>query len=219
MFPPPLIKVHEVYARLNRLNVSKATHPNDIPIRLIKEFELSSPLTKIYNDCLRSGYFPLIWKNASVCPVPKVPNVIDFSQLRPISVTTAFARIFESFLAEWLTSDLGHRMDCSQFGNLKGSSINHYLVSLLDVIQRNLDKQGHYANLCAVDFMKAFGLINHTLAIQKLIGSDVDTSVLPTVCSFLTHRSQAVRYQGKTSSALDLTSLKGQSWVLSFFLP
>nr|XP_054756996.1 CUB and sushi domain-containing protein 3-like [Lytechinus pictus] len=90
-------------------------------------------------------------------------------------------------------------MDCSQFGNLKGSSINHYLVSLLDVIQRNLDKQGHYANLCAVDFMKAFDLINHTLAIQKLIGSDVDTSILPTVCSFLTHRSQTVRYQGKTS--------------------
>lgn len=153
-----MIRDNEVYARLKRLNASKAAHPCDIPVRLVKEFalELSAPLTKIFNHCLRSGCFPRKWKNASVCAIPKVPRASAFSQLRPISITSVFARVFESFLADWMMSDLKSHIDPSQFGNIKGSSVNHYLISMLDVIQSNLDKQGCHVNLCTVDFMKAF---------------------------------------------------------------
>ena len=49
--------------------------------------------------------------------------VTDFSQLRPISITPILARVFESFLAEWVMADIKDQVDPRQFGNMKGSSV------------------------------------------------------------------------------------------------
>nr|XP_054775487.1 uncharacterized protein LOC129283941 [Lytechinus pictus] len=155
---PPVIQEHEVYKRLKRLNASKAPHPNDVPTRLFKEFalEISGPLSKIFNECLKFGYFPAKWKCASVCAVPKTQRVTCLDQLRPISITSVLSRLFESFLADWLMTDLRPHIDPSQYGNMKGSSINHYLVDMLDLIYRSLERSGCYANICTIDFTKAF---------------------------------------------------------------
>ena len=74
--PPPTIHVWEVQNRLSKLNASKAGHPEDIPVKIIKEFsfELTEPLTKIFNASLQEGVFPSVWKTASIIPVPKVKN-------------------------------------------------------------------------------------------------------------------------------------------------
>ena len=204
---PPLIDRVDVYNRLRQIDVSKASHPNDPPLRLVKEFayEISGPLTEIFNDCLRRGHFPTDWKSASVSPIPKTTPATDFTHLRPISITPIFARIFESFLADWVMADIRSLIDPQQFGNMRGSSVNHYLVSLLDVIHRGLDKPGNHVNLCTFDFTKAFDLIDHTLAIKKLIGLGVNSAIIPTICSFLSARSQTVRYNGVESTPLHLT--------------
>ena len=67
--PPPIIARQEVYNKLRKLNATKSGHPTDVPIRLLKEFayEISEPLTTIFNECLRGGHFPSNWKTASVC--------------------------------------------------------------------------------------------------------------------------------------------------------
>ena len=103
-------------------------------------------------------------------------------------------------------NDIRHKIDPHQFGNMKGSSIDHDLVNMLDTIHKGLDKSGNSVNLCAVDFSKAFDHINHTTAIEKLIHFGVNRAILPTIlCSFLSHRSQTVRYRGFSSSSLNLT--------------
>ena len=205
--PPPVIEQHQVYSRLQKLNTSKAGHPDDCPTRLWKEFayELSGPLTVIFNKCLDKGCFPRMWKRASVCPIPKGPRVSSFDQLRPISITSIIARVFEGFLAEWVMRDIHHLVDIKQFGNMKGSSLVHYLVSMLDKIHQGVDKPGHVANLCAVDFSKAFDHVNHTIVVEKLIQLGVERAIIPTISDFLSHRSQAVRYHGVTSSSRDIT--------------
>ena len=43
-------------------------------------------LTHIINCCMEHGYFPKCWKESIVCPVPKVRNSSDVSELRPISL-------------------------------------------------------------------------------------------------------------------------------------
>ena len=59
--------------------------------------------------------------------------------------------------------------------------------------------------MCAIDFSKAFDHINHTTAIEKLIQLGVNRSLLPTICSFLSQRSQTVRFHGFTTTSLNLT--------------
>ena len=84
---------------------------------------------------------------------------------------------------------------------MKDSSVNHYLVNLLDVIYRSLDKPGHYANICTIDLKMVFNLIDHTTAVQKLIQIDIDLVIIPTLCSFISDHTQTLRYNGATSSS------------------
>jgi len=62
-----------------------------------------------------------------------------------------------------------HDIDCQQCGNMKGSWVVHYPVSLLDSIQGGVNKLGNYANLCNINLRKAFDHVNYTISIEKLI--------------------------------------------------
>ena len=57
----------------------------------------------------------------------------------------------------------------------------------------------------SIKFMQAFDRINHNIAIEKLIQLNVNRALLPTICDFLSNRSQTVRYQGSTSCPRNLT--------------
>ena len=59
--------------------------------------------------------------------------VVGFPTITPI-----IARLFESVLAEWVMNDVKPHIDHRQFGNIKGSSVTHYLISPLDENHRGL---------------------------------------------------------------------------------
>ena len=202
--PAPIITHGQVFKSLKSIKTNKATHPSDIPSKIVKEFafELTEPVTHIFNVCLQHGIFPSVWKTSSVTPIPKVPNAKTLDKLRPISLTKLFGKIFEKFLADWTLEDFSPHIDCKQFGNMPASSTTHYLVDLVDTVLKGIDQPGHYASLCAIDFTKAFDRINHNVAITKLIDIGVRKSIIPVICDFLTNRTQTVKIQGKSSAPL-----------------
>ena len=206
--PSPTIYPCQVLKLLKHLNPAKAGHPLDLPVCLVKDFadELANPLTLIFNSCLRDGIFPDQWKTATVVPVPKANNITSFDQLRPISLTPIFGCIFESFLAKWIVQDISDKLDIKQYGNIKGSSTAHYLIDMLNFVLEGLDKPGYYANLCAIDFTKAFDRVNHCIVIKKLLSLGVRKSIVPTVCSFLTTRTQNTKLNGYLSSTQQISS-------------
>ena len=67
------IKVTVKYVRkyIDKLSVSKATGPVEIPVVVLKNTapELAPFLTKLFNRCLNEKCFPSSWKLSSVCPV------------------------------------------------------------------------------------------------------------------------------------------------------
>ena len=70
------------------------------------------------------------WKRAIVVPIPKqYPPNID--KLRPVSLTSVFAKIAEGFVTGWVLDDVEHMIDKRQFGNVKRVSTAHYLVTLV----------------------------------------------------------------------------------------
>ena len=186
---------------------SKAGHPSDLPVRLIRESanELASPLCHLYNACIDEGVFPSCWKTATVVPIPKEKNITSYDQLRPISLTPIFARVFETFLVKWIHDDIASQLNSNQYGNVKGSSTVHYLVDMLNFIHEGLDKPGFYANLCTVDFTKAFDRVDHSIVIRKLIDLGVRRSILPIICSFLTERTINTKLNVHLSSVQDIS--------------
>ena len=111
------------------MKLSKSGGPDCIDPRLIMEFayELSFPLTEIFNCSLTEGIVPNIWKMAYKVPVPKC-HPLNIEQLRPISLTCIFSKSFEDFVVKWIADDIRPVIDKSQFGSLKGRSTTHYLV-------------------------------------------------------------------------------------------
>ena len=201
--PPPLVSPGEVRRSLNKINTSKATHQSDIPSKIIKEFsfDLTEPIT---DASLQEGVFPAIWKTSTITPIPKVQSAKTLDKLRPISLTKFFGSIFEKFLADWTLEDFSPHIDIKQYGNIPDSSTMHYLVDLVNEVLRGVDRPGHYASLCAIDFAKAFDLINHNVAVKKLIDIGVRSEIVPVICSFVTNRTQTVKYLGNCSPPLQV---------------
>ena len=63
----------EVESVLKTLPAAKASGPNGLSNRLLRELskELSTPYCSLFNQSLREGKVPSLYKEANVCPIPK----------------------------------------------------------------------------------------------------------------------------------------------------
>ena len=75
----------------------------------------------------------------------------------------------DKFVVEWLMLYIGNQLDPKQFGGLKGNSISHYMIEMINYILYSQDYNLPIAVLiCAVDISKAFNRQNHNILITKL---------------------------------------------------
>ena len=70
---------------------------------------LAVPLTEIYNVSFVSELWPNIWKIETVVPIPKIVTPGDFNDIRPISMTTLWSKIMESFVAHFTLLETGRK--------------------------------------------------------------------------------------------------------------
>ena len=216
----------EVYKLICQATKPKSGIPGDLPIRLVKEFmpELSCPITKIFNSILKSAKkgpakWPKSWKKEYGIPLKKIPEPQCEDDLRIISLTAFFSKVFERFVVQWLLSYIGDKIDPQQFGGAKGTSIAHYLIEVINFITYNLDFNTPTAVLgCTVDFSKAFNRQNHNILVMKLSDMGVPGWLINVVMGFLCHRSMLVRYKGTTSEEKALPGGGAQGTLLGLLL-
>ena len=60
-------------------------------------------------------------------------------KLRPVSLSDCFAKVAETFIKDWILEDISDKIDLQQYGNVKGVSSSHYLVSLLHFLHQGAD--------------------------------------------------------------------------------
>ena len=217
---------HQVYDKIRRTNKPKSGVPGDLPRKLVTEFgpELSNPVCKIFNSIIsyaKQGAvkWPTSWKQEFGTPLQKIPDPQCEDDLRVISLTSFFSKVLEKFVLEWLMIYIGDKLDPKQFGGLKGSSISHYMIELVNYILHNQDYDLPIAVLiCAVYFSKAFNRINHNLIVTKLSDMGVPGWLLNIVMGFLTDRVMVVRYKGATSDTKPLPGGGPQGTLLGLLL-
>ena len=206
--PPPQVQEHEVYERLCKIKKTRSTLPIDIPDKLRKECALflAAPLMNIYNDCLNQSVYPEMWKHEWVTPVPKVTNPQDVSDLRKISCTSDYSKLFEGFIKDWVMADISHSLDIGQFGGQEGIGTEHMIVCFLDRVIQLLDRHTDRSAVIAtyLDWSSAFDRQDPTLAIQKFIKLGVRPSLIPLLSSYLTDRKMQVKFNGELSEILTL---------------
>ena len=69
----------------------------------------------------------------------KVPVPATESDLRVISLTVFWSKCIEMFVIDLLYKEIGHKLDLSQYGGLKGNSTYHYMIDLINFVLYNKD--------------------------------------------------------------------------------
>ena len=196
--PPPVVEEHEVYLRLNRIKKTRSTLPIDIPDRIRQECSvlLASPLTSIINNSLSQSVYPTTWKLEWVTPAPKVTHPLTIDDLRKISGTSDYSKVYEGFIKDWIMEDISQNIDIGQFGGLPGIGTEHLIVCLLDRILKLLDRNTDSSAviMSSLEWSKAFDRQDPTLAIKKFIKLGVRPSLIPLLASYLTDRKMQVKF-------------------------
>ena len=217
---------YEVYKRISKASKPKSGVPGDLPKKLVSEFgpELAEPVCSIFNSIVETAKqgtakWPSSWKLEYGTPLQKVTNPQSEDDLRVISLTTFFSKVLEKFVVEWLMKYIGDKFDPKQFGGLKGSSISHYMIEIINFILHNQDFDLPVAVLaCAVDFSKAFNRQNHNILVTKLSDLGVPGWLLNLIMGFLSDRFMMVRYGGEKSGLKPLPGGGPQGTLLGLLL-
>ena len=67
-------------------------------------YELSIPLTLLFNKSLSLGVCPNKWKLSFIVPIFKKGDPTDKENYRPISITSIISRVLNEYLLSILTS-------------------------------------------------------------------------------------------------------------------
>ena len=126
---PPILE-NAVESRLKSFRKPKSMVRGDIFPALVNRVsaKLARPLCNIFNSITNTGEWPELWKIEYVTPIPKTTLPSSPDDLRNISCTQLFSKVYESFVLEWLNYQVTLRTN--QFGGVKGSGSEHFLVEL-----------------------------------------------------------------------------------------
>ncbi|GBN75382.1 putative RNA-directed DNA polymerase from transposon X-element [Araneus ventricosus] len=103
-----LTSPQEILSLLKRINPRKATGPDGIPNKALKQIPTNviTFITKICNKCLLCNYFPTIWKTAHVLMFPKPRQNRKLpGNYRPISLLSNIGKIFEKIILSRLKEE------------------------------------------------------------------------------------------------------------------
>ena len=204
----------------NKLRIAKkpsSAVKGDLLPRVMKRHygEVVRPVTQIFNAVFRSGKWPSMWKTETTVIIPKKSSPSDLTECRNISCTPFLSKVLESVLLEDLRKSIP--TDPSQYGGIKGSSVDHLLADLMDNILRPLDS-GNPVVLLAVDFEKAFNRLDHKECLKQLRRLGAEEHLIALVRSFLTNRKMRAKVAGTLSEEKLLRGGSPQGSILGCYL-
>ena len=215
--PSIIISARKVRRVLRSLKTDKASGPDGIPPRFLKEFadELAPVLCRLFRLILISCTYPSSWKHALVQPVPKKGDRSNPSNYRPIALTSAVAKVFETLLNSHFIKHLesNNLLSDHQYGFRKARSTGDLLSYLTHVWSSSLKNFGE-SFVVALDISKAFDRVWHKALLAKLPAYGF-TPFCKLISNFLSNRFISVVVDGATSASFPVSSGVPQGSVLS----
>jgi len=211
------IRAKVVKTKLLHLKSSKATGPDGIPARVLRECAdvLSKPLSSLFSLSLFHGVVPKEWKCANVIPIYKADGKSDPNNYRPISLLPIISKVMESIINDHLRKHLfGLRLISNhQFGFRPKHSTLDLLTCATQGWERALDK-GQEIKVVALDISRAFDSVWHNGLMSKLMSAGVGGYVYRWIRDFLNDRFIRVVVNGRESSAVSINAGVPQGSIL-----
>ena len=203
---------------LRSLKTDKASGHDGIPPRFLKKFadELAPVLCRLYRLILIFCTYPSSWKYALVQPVPKKGDRSNPSNYRPIALTSAVAKVFETLLNSHFIKHLESNdlLSDHQYGFRKARSTGDLLSYLTYTWSSSLRNLGE-SLVVTLDISKAFDRVWHKALLAKLPAYGFTPSYCKLISSSLSNRFISVVADGATFASFPASSGVPQGSVLS----
>ena len=218
---PPIpaldISVDGVRKLLNGLKVNKASGPDNIPNRVLRELadELAPSLHLIFAQSLSSSQLPSDWRNANISPIFKKGDRHVASNYRPVSLTSVCCKLLEHIVCKHIRNHLDDHgiLNNRQHGfRKKHSTESQLLVTLHDLT--SLWDQKLQTDVVILDFSKAFDCVPHNKLLTKLDHYGIRGDVHQWISCFLKERIQQVVVDGTMSDSVEVESGVPQGTVM-----
>ena len=183
------IKVHVqgVVKLLKNINPHKATGPDNLPSRLLKEVadEIVPSLTLHLQATLTQDCIPCVWKEGLITPVFKTGDKSITSNYRPISLTSICCKLQEHIIHSNIMAHLDKHKILSddQHGFRKRRSCETQLIIPLNDLAKGLNSK-QQSNAVLLDFSKAFDRVPHQRLLLKLHFYGIRGEVLQWIRAF-----------------------------------
>jgi hypothetical protein len=192
--------------RTIKTNASGADNISIAMLNLVMPYCIDT-IRNLFNESIRIGEFPKIWKTANVIPIPKVTSPTSFSDLRPISILPALSKLFEKLLAVQIVNflDQNNILPDIQSGFRGNYSTRTALLRVTDDLAHAMDKSKP-SILILLDQSKAFDLVHFDLLLIKLKHIGFQEGALRFMKSYLNGRRQKIFLDDRMQSLLKATT-------------
>ena len=202
-FPEELLcNEEEVEELLSSVDVSKASGPDDISAKMLKNTApcIGSSITKLFNQFLTAGKIPSQWKESIVIPIPKSDNHNTPTNYRPISLLSILSKLLERNVHRVILDHLDEHYPLSnrQWGFTEGRGTVTSLITTTHDWLYNLN-QGN--DICVVffDYKKAFDSVPHGPLMDKPCCIGLNKYILRWIWNYLSsNRLQKVVVNGSS---------------------
>ena len=186
--PPICVGVEGVYKILTNLKIHKATGPDNIPRRILKEAakEIAPMLQLFFQASLDQGQLPKEWKTANVVPIFKKGEKSKAENYLPVSLTSVTCKMLEHIVCSSIMRHLDvHKiLHDAQHSFRKQRSCKSQLILTVQDLAKNIDNRGQ-TDLILLDFSKAFDKVPHKRLLYKINYYGVRNSTLWWIGDFL----------------------------------
>lgn len=206
----------EITETINSLKLKTTSDTNIGALKAAAEVpSFNGILSNIINSSFAQGVFPSQLKVAKVIPIHKSGRKTDVSNYRPISLLSAFSKIFEKIMHTRVYNFLqcNNALNDMQYGFRKQRSCEHALLVAQNELLSALNKK-QIALLLLIDFSKAFDMVNHDILLHKLSHYGIRGIANEWFKSYLRDREQFVSISGQHSTKQKLKYSVPQGSIL-----
>ena len=162
--PNLIIQCSGVEKLLQNINIAKASGPDGIPNRILKEcsHQIAPGLTVMYQKSVDTGSLPTDWLNANISCLFKKGDKHSTENYRPVSLTSVPCKILEHIMCKHLLKHLEKNkiLTSLNHGFRSGYSCESQLTVTLHDLFKSHDS-GIQTDIAILDFSKAFDTVPH----------------------------------------------------------